>query len=62
MDTFYLVLLVLSALCFLGAAGGRAAVGGDGVGRDGVKALALLPLGLFFWVLVPVIETARTVF
>lgn len=56
METFYLILLALSALCFLGAATGRAAVGENGAG------LSLLPLGLLFWVLVPVVQTARAVF
>lgn len=54
MDIIYFLLLLLGALCFLGSATGR-----TGVARP---ALALLPLGLFFWILVPLLAQARVVF
>lgn len=56
METLYFILLLLSALSFLGAALGRGTVG------DGRNALALVPVGLLFFVLVPLIQTGRAVF
>lgn len=51
----YFILYVFGALCFLRAGLGRGLVTG---GRD----LTLLPLGLLFWILVPLIQTARVIF
>lgn len=60
METVYFILLLLGALCFAGAALGRAAV--DANRGAGVRSLGLLPLGLLFWILVPMIQTGRVVF
>lgn len=51
MTALFLILLVLSAACFAGSALGR--------GRYDTR-VTLLPLGLFFWVLVPLISIARS--
>lgn len=56
MTTLYFILLLLGALCFLGATIGRAGV------NAGARPLGLLPLGLLFWILVPLIQTGRVVF
>lgn len=48
MTTFYLILFLLSAACFVGAAA-----------RAGTTRVNLMALGLLFWVLVPLIGTAR---
>ncbi len=47
MDAVYLILLVLAAGCFALAAFGRGRVD---------SWVGLLPLGLLFWVLVPLIQ------
>jgi len=65
MTTLYFILLLLSALSFVAAALGRGVAGDNSGGaarRGGLASLALVPLGLLFWVLVPLIETARRVF
>jgi hypothetical protein len=54
MADLYLILLILGAICFALAASGRPALT---VGRG----IGLLPLGLFFWILVPLIQYARVV-
>lgn len=48
MTVLYLILLVLAAGCFAMASFGRARV---------EQSVALVPLGLFFWVLVPLIHS-----
>jgi len=55
----YFILLLLGALCFL-----RSALGHQVVQRNGVTArdLSLVPLGLLFWILVPLIQFGRVVF
>lgn len=52
MTFVYAVFLLLAAGCFIASAFGRV------VGRPD-RPLNLISLGLFFWVLVPLIETAR---
>lgn len=52
MTVVYLLLLVLAAVCFAAAAFGR--------GRYDSR-VSLVPLGLLFWVLVPLIQTLRAV-
>lgn len=59
MRTIYFVLYVLAAVCFVASAfvGYRARTTADGVrGGDHVS---FVGLGLLFWVLVPLIQTAR---
>ena len=51
MSTIFLILLVLGAACFAASALGR--------GRYDTH-VTLLPLGLLFWILVPLINTARS--
>lgn len=55
----YFILLILSALCFLRSTLGASVV--DGAGRTRLN-VSLLPLGLLFWVLVPLIQYARVLF
>ena len=58
MKTIYLILYILSAICFIVAAWhhyGYRARQGAVVWWGG----ALVPLGLFFWVLVPLIILAK---
>lgn len=50
MNALYLILLVLSAGCFALASFGR--------GRFDNR-VSLLPLGLLFWVLVPLLQSLR---
>lgn len=52
MTALYLVLLVLGAASFAAAAFGR--------GRFDAQ-VSLLPLGLFFWILVPLLQTLQGV-
>jgi hypothetical protein len=57
MNVLYLVLLLLAAICFAVAAfTGRSVLDSNGA-RTGGRGLALIPLGLLFWVLVPLIQT-----
>lgn len=56
MKVLYLVLYILAAGCFAVAAFSRSTVDSDG-NRSGRRGVALLPLGLLFWVLVPLIQT-----
>lgn len=51
MTALYLILLVLAVACFAAAAFGR--------GRFDSK-VTLLPLGLFFWALVPLLQILKT--
>lgn len=53
MTVLYLIFLVLAAGCFIANAVGR------NVGRVD-RPLNLVALGLFFWTLVPLIQTARS--
>ena len=55
----YLIFLLLSALCFARAATNPVEVMPGGAQRRNVS---LVPLGLLFWVLVPLIQYARVVF
>lgn len=50
MDVLYLVLLFLGALCLLGAAFDTRA-----------NRVNLLPLGLFLWILVPLLQTLENI-
>lgn len=50
MEVLFLLLLILGALCFLVAALGHT-----------LRNLNLIALGLFFWILVPVIEALEAV-
>ena len=50
MTVLYLILLLLAAVCFIVSTFGR------NIGRND-RPLNLLSLGLFFWVLVPFIQT-----
>lgn len=65
MTTLYLILYILAAVCFIAAAvlAYRPAVGVDGDRANANLGTAgrvnLVALGLFFWVLVPLIVTAR---
>ena len=54
MKVLYLVLLLLSAVCFAVAAFTR---------RDTLdgRSISLIPLGLLFWVLVPLLQTLQSV-
>jgi len=52
MTVVYLLLLALAAFCFLLSSAGRV------VNRGG-RQVNLVSLGLFLWVLVPLIETVR---
>lgn len=54
MHTLYFILLILGALCFAAATIGQAAL------TTGRRAIGLLPLGLLFWILVPLIQVGRT--
>lgn len=56
MHTLYFILLAVGALCFLIAAAGHATV------AAGRRPIALVPLGLLAWILVPLIEQARIAF
>lgn len=56
MSNWYLLFLILGAVCFLVNAWGKPVV------KLGSRPLALLPLGLLFWILVPLVETWRVVF
>lgn len=60
MDVVYLILLILGALCFLRAALGYTTT--DARGGAQRRDLSMVPLGLFLWILVPLIQTARVVF
>jgi hypothetical protein len=51
MNVIDFILLLLGAVCFAGAA--------LGVGSAGARPVGLLPLGLFFWILVPLIAAAQ---
>lgn len=53
MDVLYFFLLLAGALCFAVSAFSR--------GRYDSR-VTLLPLGLLFWIAVPLIQTARIVF
>lgn len=60
MRVIYLLLYILAAVCFaIAAFTGRATVDSNGA-RAGGRGLVLVPLGLFFWVLVPLIQTLET--
>jgi hypothetical protein len=52
-NTLYLILLILAAVCFLLAVREWFPRG------DRRPAVSFLALGLFFWVLVPLIQTAQ---
>lgn len=60
MRVLYLVLYILAAVCFAVAAFSRSTVDSNGT-REGGRGLALLPLGLLLWVLVPLIQTLQSV-
>jgi hypothetical protein len=47
------ILLLLGAICFIASALGNGSVGGP------TRPIGLLPLGLFFWILVPLIAAAQ---
>lgn len=49
MNVLYLILYLLAAICFLAAASGRVAAKYN-----------LVALGLLFWVLVPLIQTIKS--
>lgn len=53
MNVLDFVLLLLGAICFVVSALGAGSVGGP------ARPIGLLPLGLFFWVLVPLIAAAQ---
>lgn len=53
MNVIDFILLLLAAICFIASAFGPGAVGGS------PRPIGLLPLGLFFWVLVPLIAAAQ---
>lgn len=53
MTLLYFVLLLLAAVCFLASSFGR----GLNTGSD--RPINLVALGLFFWALVPLIQSAR---
>lgn len=53
MNILDFILLLLGALCFIASALGTGSVGGP------ARPIVLLPLGLFFWVLVPLIAAAQ---
>jgi hypothetical protein len=55
MTVLYTLLLLLATLCFAAAAFNRPTA----TSNNTVNRLNLVALGLFFWVLVPLIETAR---
>lgn len=55
MTVLYLILLLLAAVCFAVAAFNRASV------DSGTRSVNLVALGLFLWVLVPLIETLQAV-
>lgn len=52
MNVIDFILLLLAAICFAGAALGTGAAGQT-------RPVGLLPLGLLFWVLVPLIAAAQ---
>ncbi len=54
MRTIYLVLFILGAVCFLAASFWDARV----TDRSG-RYINLVALGLLFWILVPLVQTAR---
>lgn len=51
MSVLYAILLILAMLCFIGYATGRTITSGN-----------LLGLGLFFWVLVPLLQQLDKIF
>lgn len=55
MTVLYLILLLLAAVCFAVAAFTRR----DHL--DSGRGVSLVPLGLFFWVLVPLLQTLQSV-
>lgn len=55
MKVLYLILLVLAAACFAVAAFTRRDT------LDGGRGVTLVPLGLLFWVLVPLLQTLQSV-
>lgn len=59
MKVLYLVLYILAAVCFAIAAFSRASVDANG-NRAGGRGVALVPLGLLLWVLVPLLQTLQT--
>jgi hypothetical protein len=62
MTTLYLILYILAAVCFIAAAvlAYRPVVAADANGTVHTAGrVNLVALGLFFWVLVPLIVTAR---
>lgn len=62
MTTLYFILYLLSAVCFIAAAFAHYGIttATDGQARlTGVARVNLVALGLLFWVLVPLIVTAR---
>lgn len=59
MHTLYFVLLLAGGLCFLVAAVGHAALT---AGRQSQASIALVPLGLLVWLLVPLIQQGRLAF
>lgn len=56
MEVLYLILLILAAFCLLLASFSETNARGP---RGQRLVLRFLPLGLFFWVLVPLIQIAR---
>lgn len=63
MDTVYFILLLAGAICFIAAAFGRSGVGTNGNANGAARnTLALVPLGLFFWISVALIQAGRVVF
>lgn len=55
MNVLDFILYLLGAICFIAAALGTGAIGNPPNGRP----IGLLPLGLFFWILVPLIDAAQ---
>jgi hypothetical protein len=55
MKVLYLVLLLLSAVCFAVAAFTRRDT------LDNGRSISLVPLGLLLWVLVPLLQTLQSV-
>jgi hypothetical protein len=56
MNVIEFILLLLGAICFIAAAFGYGTAGGA---NPPARPLWLEPLGLFFWILVPLIHAAQ---
>lgn len=56
MNVLNFILLLLGAICFAASALGNGSIGGN---PPNGRPIGLVPLGLLFWILVPLIHAAQ---